>query len=249
MDEYDRIFRKDLRISTAAHIAAVAVLVCVNFVQGCVIGRKPVDPYEPVEFTVAIPQDEEAGEETPAPEPEPEPIAEDAGVDFKDQIKTPDTPPPPPKKEIQVSTTIVNVKSTTTTTVKQQQPTPKPAQVASLTKEEVQKLLDAGAKPGTETNIPSSEAQRCQLIIKQTLYSAWKRPSAEHDTGRGTEILIKIGASGVVLDRKITRGSGNATFDKSVTDAVASVDKFNNLTKEFIAQHDKGVGVLFSMEK
>ena len=248
MDEYDKMYRESLKYSAAAHLAALGILLCVNFVQGCLVSRKPPEPFEPMEFTVAIPDESVfvAEEQTP----EPENAESDAFLpDEKtpEPVKTETVKTEPLKRQIQISTNVVTVRPQTVPTVKPVS-APPPPKVERLTQEEINRLFDLGAIQGERTSVPPNETQRNYLIIKQTLYSAWQRPALEYDTGRGTEILIKIGVSGVVLDSRITRGSGNPVFDESVKNAVAATGKFNGLTKDFITRYEKGVTVLFKTE-
>ena len=250
MSEYDIIYKKKLRISAAAHFALLALFLCVNFIQGCITNRRPKVSEELIEFTVAIPPDaddaaasetEAVGAETPTPD-EPDP----------DVLKTQEPPPDSPKPEkrkIEISNEVVSVKPkpAPTTTVPSVKFPDGPRAPSKLTEAEIAELLRMGAKPGAETLVPS-EAQRNLLIIKNTCYSAWRQPASEYDTGRGAVVSIKIGTSGVVLDKKLTQSSGNKTFDQSALDAVAAVPRFNGLSKNFLAAYEDGVSVEFKLK-
>ena len=240
MDEYDKIYRRKLRISAVAHLAAVALAFGLNFIQGCFSGKKIETSYDEIEFTVPMP----AGA-VGVPEPEPEPIPT-----TPPQIAAP-VPEPQPRRAIEVSTVTRNVTATPATTTRPPvtvPPVARPTFDSRLSEAEVNRLLAMGATPSDRLRIPASETQRCMAIIEKALFSAWKRPSAEHDTGRGTEINIVIGTSGTILTSKITRGSGNKTFDESVIDAVNSTARFTGLTPDFIKQYEKGVIIKFELK-
>jgi len=243
MDEYDKIYRKKLRISAVAHLAAVALALGLNFMQGCFSGKKPESAFDEIEFTVPVP----AGV-TGIPEPEPASIPEPAPAPVPVPV-----PDPPPKREIQISREIKSVTAAPVTTTTRPPvaaaPVPRPGFDSKLTEAEVRKLLAMGATPGETLRVPASETRRCMLVIENALFSAWRRPAAEHDTGSGAEITIRIGVSGAILDSKITRSSGNKTFDQSVVNAVNDTARFTSLTPDFIKQFEKGVIILFNLER
>lgn len=268
MDEYKSLYWKNIKISAAAHLAALLALICVNFAQGCLHRlEKPAASDSPIEFTVVVPPgsleqaetDAQANADAPADAPqdvppEPEPELAEASVN---DAPAPPPPPPPKKPKIERSNTIVKVKA---------DPAPAPAPKTQSTKplvapdykgprfdgpalseEEIRKRLALGAKGGP-ANISPDAMQMSLLKIKNTLYAAWKRPAAEYNTGRPAVVKIRIGASGIILDCTLTSSSTNATFDQSVSDAVAAVGKFDGLTKDFINAYADGVTVKFELQ-
>jgi len=238
MDEYDRIYRRKLGISAVAHLAVVAVALGLNFIQGCFGVKKTEVSYDEIEFTVAAPAGA-TGIVQPDPVPPP--------------VPPPEPPPePPPKHEIKIST---EIRSVTAAPIPTTTRPPVPAPVANrpgfdnpLSEAEIRKYLNAGAKQGDINRIPANEMRRCMLIIENALYSAWKRPSAEHDTSRGAEVTIVISSTGLILTSSITRGSGNKIYDQSVLNAVSDTARFSGLTPDFIKQYEKGVIIEFKLK-
>jgi outer membrane biosynthesis protein TonB len=105
-----------------------------------------------------------------------------------------------------------------------------------LSRAEIQKLLDAGAKAGNHTSVPG-EDDRCKAVIKSTLYAVWEQPNAE-DVGDAVAVLeIKLGRNGSVSGGRLSRKSGNAALDSSVLSIAGSVRHIRGLTPDFIRRH------------
>ena len=268
MYEYDKLYWKKMKISAAAHLIALAALICVNFTQGCLHGRENASD-DAVEFTVAIPDgslnpvESTTTVEAPA-EAQPAPVEDSANIKeippepaVSDIVEQPKQEAKRQKPKIERSKEVVKVKADPNQTPKPQ-PSSKPLLApeykgprynsgSELSEAEIRQMIADGAKPGA-TTVKPSDAKMGLIKIKTALYAVWNRPSSEHNTGRGAEVKIRIGASGVVLDFKLTSSSMNDTFDKSVRDAVAAVNKFDGLSKDFLATYADGVTVKFELQ-
>lgn len=222
----------------------------VAFVAICVFGWISLRPSKPTpieiltDFTVAVPppaEEEPAKEEAVQPEPPK-----------KDDITIPEKKPPKKieiskkkitKKEDKPKTT---VKPPPKTTVKPP-PTSKFDSKSKLTPEEIQKLLNMGAKPSDHTSIPESESQRCAILIRDQIYAAWVRPDSEAVTGRSPVVTISLGPGGVVQNVTLKSSSGNPVLDASVLSAVRAVGKFKYLSESYI-RANKNVTVAFELK-
>jgi len=254
-------YQKGLRFSLIMHLCLIVVLMSAGIFKSCAClrTRKPAEVSQ-IEFTVEIPEDWVAPAPTPTPEPEPKPEPKPEPTPEPKPEPTPEPTPEPkpepkPKPEprkrepIVKSTTIVERQSAkpapTIIPVPRDTPTVKTPTIR-LTPEEIRKLLDQGATPGTRTVVPA-ERDRCLLAIKQALYAAWIRPGAEHRTGRPATAEIRLGAGGAVLGNTIVKSSGSTVLDDSVRAALTAIRSFSGLTPAFITAHPT-VTINFELE-
>lgn len=203
------------------------------------------------EFTVALPPPEEAPVETPpAPEPpQPEPPPE------PEPPKPDDVVIPEKKKvEVKISKTVVKRPQETKPVERKIVEPPKTKPVTQtkftgpkLSPEELQKLLDKGAKVSDHTSIPPNEQAMYAALIMQQIKDRWICPDSSAITGRDPVIVIRLGADGSVLDANLKESSGNAALDTSVLSAVRSVGRFRNLSSEFIRQNSR-ITVNFNLQ-
>ena len=115
-----------------------------------------------------------------------------------------------------------------------------------LSKAEIQKLLDMGAKAGDYTSVPDEDA-RCLSVIKNTLHTVWDQPAAE-DVGDAVAVLqIKLSAGGNVSGGRLHRKSGNAALDSSVLRIAGNIRRIHGLTPDFIRRHPS-VTISFSVD-
>jgi protein TonB len=247
----------------AGHAVLMAAAVALSFWQGCL--RRPRE--ELVEFTVVLdqgridvaPQDKP---EPPAPAPkDPEPIREPdppppvppvpiTPVDTHEAVvldKKPDKPPEPKppepkpdKPEIKIGPRIVRQTTTAPKPVRATQP--------RLSATEIERMLKNGATPGVRNTLANDEVSRCMLLIKRALYAAWDPPSRADAGSRPAEVELRFGASGRIMSARISQSSGNADYDRSVTAAVAAVDRVDGLTTAFLQRYDR-LTVEFKLEE
>lgn len=261
-------YTRSYLVSVAAHVAVLLVLAVVSAINGCqCIRRQKKLPPIPIEFTVAIPEEylpsqpEESHAEANKPEPpdapeairlpEPEKPEPKKPKSEKPEPKKPEIKPEPKKPKFEKSTKIVQKKQENKPKeiIKNLPPnvkTVKEPKGPKLTAEEIQKLLDLGAKPGETTSVPGKD-EISLLAIKNALYNAWIRPSVEHYTGRPVEIEITLGVSGAVLGYRVVQTSGSRVFDNSALDAAAAVRQIPGLSPEFLRSHRK-VTIAFQLE-
>jgi colicin import membrane protein len=208
------------------HAAILIVLLIVPAVRHLFRKKPPV--VLPIEFVVEVP----SHSTPPVPEPRPQ-IPEPAPV-LAPKPKPRPKPKPKPRPEIKRSTNLVTRANKRTVS--------KP----TLSAEEIQRLLNAGAKPSDHTSDPGEDA-RCLDIIRRRFYAAWTQPAGYAGDGHSAEVALDLLSGGRIGGWQILRGSGSAEFDASVKSAAGSISQVNGLTEGFIKRRPK-VTIAFRIE-
>ena len=224
-------FSRTLKVVTGVHVGLILLLL---FHSGVVRLFEPKpDLIVPVEFVVDVTPPMPDVDELlpPVAEPEPEPEPEPPATIPE---PTPAPPKPKPRKKIEVS----RKKITRTSGQKKPQKNP-------LSQEEIQKLLDLGAKPSDHTSVPDEDS-RCYALIKNTLHAVWDQPNAEAAGAAKAELQITLEPGGRIRSSKLSRRSGNPTLDTSVQRVADSVQRIHGLSADFIRRHPS-VTISFSV--
>jgi TonB family protein len=223
-----RGFGHNLRIVTIVHIVIVLGL---SVMSGCRWLFKPkAKQVIPIEFTVEVPG-EAAPESAPVVAPEPPPP--------RDPVPTPrpaDPPPvkkPPQREKIETSQTRIKRHSGS-----DRKPT--------LSPEEIQRLLDDGARPSDRTRIPDADA-RGFARVRAAFYKVWVQPSRAEGGGVTVEAIIVLGPGGRVISGRISRPSGNAVLDNSVRRALNALKQVSGLPSGFEKRH-REISIAFRVE-
>ena len=133
--------------------------------------------------------------------------------------------------------------------------TPKPSQPQpngrtdkkTLSDAEIQKLLNAGYRPGSSTNLAASEEQLCYSLIKQAFEEKWDKP-AWTDTLKPMVIRVWFTAGGRIANFKLEQSSGDPKADATIKSAASRVGMVRGLTAGFIEKHGRsGVPVRFKV--
>lgn len=232
----------------AALCAAIAIASVLTFHRQ---KREPMDVM--AEFTVAVPAEPDPApapapttEPEPAPEPPPAPVRTAEPEPVPEPVREPPKPPKPKKPKIDPSTAKVvrrdppkPERKITKVTLPPKVVPPRPRTTVTfdgpkLSPQEIERLLQLGAKPSDHTSIPASELQRCYAIIQRQLYEAWIRPDASNVSRNDPVIAFRIGPGGRVLSANLSKSSGNAVLDESVVSAARSIGRFNGLSESFV---------------
>lgn len=215
-------YTRALKIVLGAHIVLIVVMCVLYGGRGCRERNRP-EITLPIEFVVEVPADPDRGEEIPDVPPDPPDVP-----DEPDDIAPPEPDEPPPIKrerpKIEKGRRVV----------RGDDPPPLP----TLSKEEIEKLLDMGAKPSDHTAIPSEDA-RCTLLVRDALLGAWVQPPRSEAGSRPAQISISLDLNGRLSARELVRSSGSASLDASAVQAAASVQRVAGLTSGFIQRHPK----------
>ena len=157
-----------------------------------------------------------------------------------EEVKPPESPKEPeakpepePKKDIPEPSKKPKIEKSTK---KVKRPNPAPQQnTPKLSKEEIRKLLAAGAKPGNSLSGNSDfPFAWYYALVRQTMYEAWNQPSGlSASAGLTADVTIRVMQDGTVTQRQMSRPSGNKLMDDSVMAAVESVRSLRALPPGF----------------
>ena len=247
------INRFSLRWSLIFH--GFMLLVVIGFAVRHRFFRKKLPP--PVEFTVVLP--EEIPEPMEEPEPEVEPVQEPdpvmpenlppiekAVVAKKDppkkkppEKKKPKPKPKPTKKDPPKKKTFKKGKRITkkpkTDFTKLKRATVTTSKQKPLSRADIQKALQAGARPGARNSIPDGEVSRCISLVRRAMYDNWEQPASGP---RPAQLTIRLDKSGRLVSYRIHKSSGDHYFDQSVLKAAANVRQIRGLSSGFLKQYE-----------
>jgi TonB family protein len=215
-------FLRCFRYVSATHAAIVALAVVFPGCQSLFL--KKAETVIPVEFLVEVPPEPahsvsvQAGSATVPPEPTPVNMA-------VDRAPPPKPAPTPAPAKVQRSPKRITRNPDA------------PSRPPPLSEEEIRRLLAEGARPSDRTVIPPSEDARCMAIIRDQLYAAWIQPSREEAGDAVAEVAIRLTSDGGILERRMLKGSGNASLDASVMKAIERVGRFPGLPASFVEKH------------
>ena len=117
----------------------------------------------------------------------------------------------------------------------------------TLTDAQIRDLLNKGYKPGTTTQLATSEMQLCLSLIKQAFYAKWDRPPWTESL-RPMIVRVWFGAGGRVINFKLESGSGDARADATIMRAARLVGSVPGLTPDFISKfRTTGIAVRFTV--
>ena len=117
----------------------------------------------------------------------------------------------------------------------------------TLTDAEVQKLLNAGYKPGTSEQLAASDAQLGYSLIKMAVEDKWEVPPWT-DTLKPMTVRIWFGNGGRVVNYKLEKSSGDRKADQSILSAASRVGSIPGLPSAFIdAYKTKGIPCQFTV--
>ena len=111
---------------------------------------------------------------------------------------------------------------------------------------EIQDLLNQGYRPGTKTQLASSEVQRCVSLIQAAYLAKWERPPWTASL-KEAQLKVKFLPGGRVASWTLSKSSGDAAADKTVRRAAAMVSEVRGLSDSFIKSNCDGVIVRFKV--
>lgn len=190
---------------------------------------KPLPLPDPPKDAVVIKKTEKPKPPEKKPEP-PQP---------KPPEKKPDPPKPPEKKPFVKGTRVeARPPQPTQDFTKLKPVTTAPVTEKRLTKAEIAKALQDGAKPGTRNVLPEDEVSRCVMLVRRAMYEAWEQPGAGDAGPRPALLDIRLDSTGRVVSYRIRQSSGSAYFDQTVLKAAANVAPIRGLSLAFLKQYE-----------
>ncbi len=107
----------------------------------------------------------------------------------------------------------------------------------ALSAAEIQRLLNAGARPGNRNQVPPNEASRCYVIIQRVFREACTGLEASPN-GEAPILKVTFGAGGTVRGITVAKSSGDRAFDAQVLAACRRVKRVDGLTDGFLRKWD-----------
>lgn len=168
------------------------------------------------------------------PPPVPDPPKPKPKPEKKVEPKKPEKKPKPKKPTYKKPAEIKIGKRVGPVTTGKKNPK-KAATEKALSKEEIAKLLAAGAKSGSKNQIPPNDASRCYGVIQRAFQDACNQYGLETSpTGEEPEVSITFGPNGAVRSIKIAKTSGNQAYDGQILQACKQVRRVSGLSQDFL---------------
>ena len=162
------------------------------------------------------------------PDVKPPPKAEEKKVEFKKgpKVTRPVTPAQPKFEKLYKPFDPSKPVST------------KPMTDKALSRADIEKALQDGARAGTRNMIPDDEISRCVVLVRRAMFDAWEQPSVG-DAGQRPALLdIRLDSTGRVVSYHIRQSSGSALFDQTVLKAAANAAPIRGLSQAFLKQYE-----------
>ena len=118
----------------------------------------------------------------------------------------------------------------------------------TLTDAEIQKLLNAGYRPGRSNQLATCEEQRCLSLIRRAFESRWDKPPYT-DTLRPMVLNVRFGGGGRIVSYRLEESSGDRQADDSILRAAKAVGTVPGLSASFLEKYSGGISVRFTVEK
>ena len=166
------------------------------------------------------------------PEPEPKPEAKPRQEAKTKTKKAPEEP----KWKATLAKDIKNGKRVGPVTSGRKDRTRAPTAKA-LSAAEIQRLLNAGARPGNKNQVPPNELSRCYGLIARAFREACEGLEAS-PTGEAPILKVTFGAGGTVRGITLLQSSGDRAFDAQVLAACRRVKRVDGLPDGFLRQQD-----------
>ena len=107
------------------------------------------------------------------------------------------------------------------------------------TPEEIAKLLNKGYKPGSTTQIASSEMQFCISRIQQAIDARWREVMPRIGAEGTVVILARVNAQGRLVNCRLKDSCGDRTSDAAAMTVVKTVPAISGLDREFLKKYAK----------
>ena len=109
----------------------------------------------------------------------------------------------------------------------------------TLTEAEIRKRLDEGYKPGSTTQIASSQMQYCISRIQQAIDARWREVMPRIGAEGTVVILARVNAQGRLVNCRLRDSCGDRTSDAAAMTVVKTVPAIAGLDREFLKKYAK----------
>jgi TonB family protein len=109
----------------------------------------------------------------------------------------------------------------------------------TLTEAEIRKRLNDGYKPGSTTQIASSEMQYCISRIQQAIDARWREVMPRIGAEGTVVILARVNAQGRLVNCRLRDSCGDRTSDAAALTVVKTVPAISGLDREFLKKYAK----------
>ena len=180
---------------------------------------------------------------TPPPPPPPVETTVDAVIKEPEKKKPEEKKPEPPKKETREERMKRMKESATISKVKIKVPDAQSGNGRTerqpRTREEIEKLLNKGYKPGSTTQIASSQMQYCISRIQQAIDARWREVMPRIGAEGTVVILARVNAQGRLVNCRLKDSCGDRTSDAAALTVVKTVPAISGLDREFLKKYAK----------
>lgn len=104
----------------------------------------------------------------------------------------------------------------------------------TMSQAEIQKLLNAGYKPGTSNQLAASDLQLGVSLIQMALNDKWDAMSPKVGADGTVFLSVKFATSGRMVDVRLAKSCGDPISDRAAMEVAKSVGIVRGLSKEFI---------------
>ena len=108
-----------------------------------------------------------------------------------------------------------------------------------MTDKQIQDYLNKGYKPGSTTQIASSEMQYCISRIQQAIDARWREVMPRIGAEGTVVILARVNAQGRLVNCRLKDSCGDRTSDAAAMTVVKTVPAISGLDREFLKKYAK----------
>jgi TonB family protein len=108
-----------------------------------------------------------------------------------------------------------------------------------MTDKQIQDYLNKGYKPGSTTQIASSEMQYCISRIQQAIDARWREVMPRIGAEGTVVILARVNAQGRLVNCRLKDSCGDRTSDAAALTVVKTVPAISGLDREFLKKYAK----------
>jgi len=109
----------------------------------------------------------------------------------------------------------------------------------TLTDKQIQDLLNKGYKPGSKTQLATSEMQFCISRIQQAIDARWREVMPRIGAEGTVVILVRVNQQGRLVNCRLRDSCGDRTSDAAAMTVVKTVPAISGLDREFVKKYSK----------